>query len=310
VGTNIADHTLGLATGLLDDIELSQLPVEALVQKAIRLARLVEDDDVQEWLRMELGGYHNNKLGRRYMTLTGRWINEKEDQGWWDGVAQTEATLRAQESLLTTLRLPDVSGDYTLPTLRDARAHAAQVAQTIATLGSIRAKVIALLHDFVSNCFYELAFSQQQAELFDSARQQVDALLAPLSGDTLSKVDSIYRRLDEGDGEAISQALSTRRRLIDAVANAIYPPTSETVELGGNTLMLDEGKVQNRLNVHVSERSRSATRRQKLRRTLNDLYGRVSSAVHSEVTPTEARSLFLAAYLYLGEVLSLDQLTA
>ena len=46
-----------------------------------------------------------------------------------------------------------------------------------------------------------------------------------------------------------------------------------------------------------------------LRRTLGDLYDRVSTGVHGDVTSDEARFLFLNTYLYLGEVLALEQPT-
>jgi hypothetical protein len=77
------------------------------------------------------------------------------------------------------------------------------------------------------------------------------------------------------------------------------------VELGGNTLTLTKQNVQNRLNVYISERVESKSRRDRLRRTLSDLYGRVSAGVHDDVSSDEARYLFLSTYLYLGEVLGL-----
>lgn len=302
---SVPQHTLELATELLEDVELSRLPVSALILKASRLARLVNDEETQEWLRMEMRGYVDSEVGCRYMSLTGRWADKEARTGCWQGVAEIEVQIEAQTALLSALRLPDLSGNMILPTIKSTREHASGVAQGIAKLAAIRAKVVSLLHGFSSTRYYELAFAEQQAELFEQARQQVDALLAPLSGDTLSKVESIYRRLSEGDSEAISQALSTCRRLIDAVANAIYPPSEETIEVGGNVLRLTEQHVQNRLNVYVRGRTDSESRRKKLRRTLNDLYDRVSTGVHNDVRPDEARFLFLTAYLYLGEILSL-----
>lgn len=135
---------------------------------------------------------------------------------------------------------------------------------------------------------------------------EVDQRLAPLSGDALAKVESIYRRLGEGDSEAVSQALSTCRRLIEAVADAIYPARDGTVLVGGNELTVGPSNHKNRLNAHVNERVTSSGRRERLRHTLSDLFSRVSSGVHSEVDIGEARYLFLATDMYLGEVLTLS----
>jgi hypothetical protein len=113
--------------------------------------------------------------------------------------------------------------------------------------------------------------------------------------------------LQEDDAEAISQALTTCRRIIEAFADAVYPPTADTILLGGNTVTLDASKYKNRLNAYIAARTDSSARRDKLRQNINNLYDRVSAGVHSDVTSEEAFSLFLNVYLFLGEVLQLDE---
>jgi hypothetical protein len=117
----------------------------------------------------------------------------------------------------------------------------------------------------------------------------------------------VIDRLAEGDSEGISQALATCRRILEAFADAIFPPTEATIELGGNTLKLDASKHQNRINAYIAQRTESASRRQRLRQNLSNLFDRVSTGVHDDVTAEEAYSLFLNTYLFLGEVLHLDQ---
>ena len=46
---------------------------------------------------------------------------------------------------------------------------------------------------------------------------------------------------------------------------------------------------------------------EKIRQNLSNLYIRVSTAVHSEVSAEEAKSLFLNTYLILGEILHIEQ---
>lgn len=300
-----AQHLLDLATELLEDVELQRLPLQTALLKARRLARLVDDDETQEWLGMELHGYRDNDLGRRYMSMTGRWIDKAQGEAFWPGAAQIEAQAAALTARLDGLRLPDVSGEWASVALRETRGDQAATVQALTRLSGITTKVWSLLHRFVSTRYYEFVFSERQSELFDEARAQVDAVLSPLSGDVLSKVESIYRRLGEGDPEAVSQALSTCRRLIDSVANAIFPPREEPRAIGGNVVQLGPPHVQNRLNAFVRDHTDSESRRSKLRRTLGDLYDRVSTGVHADVSFDEARFLFLNTYLYLGELLAL-----
>lgn len=283
---------LQLVTELLEDIELERGSVRAIVLKASRLARLVGDEEAQEWLSMEMSGYSNSEVGRKYMSLTGRWLDKQADTGFWQGLLEIESQVTVYESKLAVMRLPDVSGEWASIALRETRQDQTATAQAITRLAAIRAKVIASIHRFAVTRYYELAFSEQQAELFEHARLKVDQLLSPLSGNVLSKVDTIYRRLAEDDVEAISQALSTCRRLIDSVADAIYPARYDTLEVNGQLIKLEQPYVQNRLNAYVRERTDSESRRSKFRRTLSDLYARVSAGVHSEVSADEARFLF------------------
>jgi hypothetical protein len=131
---------LQLATELLEDIELSRGSALAHILKASRLARLVDDDETQQWLLMELHDYYDTDLGRKYMSFTGRWIDQTENTGYWQGISQIEAQIAAQEALLASLRLPDLSGDMVSIALREVRVHQAAVANTIGTLAGIRAK--------------------------------------------------------------------------------------------------------------------------------------------------------------------------
>jgi hypothetical protein len=71
-------------------------------------------------------------------------------------------------------------------------------------------------------------------------------------------------------------------------------------------LKLDASKHQNRINAFVHARTLSHSRKQKIRQNLANLYDRVSTGVHGEVTAEEAQSLFLNTYLFLGEILHLE----
>jgi hypothetical protein len=112
-------------------------------------------------------------------------------------------------------------------------------------------------------------------------------------------------RLADGDQESISQALTTCRRIVEGFADAIYPPSDGTFNIGGNTLGLGPDKHQNRINVYIHNGTASESRRKRLRQNLANLFDRVSSGVHGDVSAEEARALFLNTYLFLGEVLHL-----
>jgi hypothetical protein len=299
-------HALQLSEELLADLELERVSLGALVLKASRLARIMEDDDAIAWLACERGGYQADTPNcAKWVTVTGRWADREKGTWWGFPAAQLESMIEADKAMLESLKLPNLSGDFVTIAIRETRQDQARIKNQISANAGIKAKIVAALHQFVARHYYELRFSEHQAELFEDARLRVDRLLSPLASGALDKVDSIYRRLAEGDPEAISQALTTCRRLIDSVADEIYPPSDNTVTLNGNEVKLTKQHVQNRLNAFVYDQMQSKSRRAKLRRTLADLYERVSAGVHDEVTTDEARYLFLNTYMYLGEILAL-----
>lgn len=305
---NEADHILWLAQTLLDDIELQRLDADALLLKCSRLARLAGSDEIKAWIKFEMEGFNSrDAISLKYMSKTGRWTDRAEKKGYYGPFAQYEASIRVQQKRLEVNGLTSLSGDSLIGALRMQQTAQQSISQAISKLSGVRSRVLSLLHEFVSSVYYERQFADVAKTTFEQYKGEVDALIASHAGDVLSKLPAVVARLREGDDEAISQALTTCRRIIESFADAIYPPSDGTYELGGNHLTLDASKHQNRINVYVAERTESKSRRDRLRQNLSNLYGRVSAGVHSDVTSEEAFSLFLNVYLFLGEVLHLGE---
>ncbi len=303
-----SEHILELARELLDDIELGRTDAERLILKASRLARWVGSDEVRYWLQLELGGYNNtNPISLKYMTITGRWLDYEKRTGFWGPLAQQEATIKAEQAKLAALRVPDTSGDYANIAIQHVTGAMSTTANSISRFSAIRSRVLAQLHKFVSEVYYEKEFDILSESIFERYKSEVDSLLAEHCGDILQKIPSVMSRLAEDDEESISQALSTCRRIIESFADSVFPPSDGTIEIGGNTLKLDAGKHQNRINAFIHQQTNSQSRKQRLRQNLSNLFDRVSTGVHGEVTAEEAKSLFLNTYLFLGEVLHLHK---
>ncbi|MBC2724303.1 hypothetical protein [Desulfosporosinus sp.] len=300
-------HILELAKELLDDIELSRLPAESLLLKATRLARYEGSEETKYWLSIEMRGYNSsNKISRKYMGLTGRWTDIEKGYGYWGPLAQIEAAIDAQKSQLSAMRIPDSSGDKALLAVNSAANAMSTTSNNISTLSGIKSRVLGILHQFVSDVYYAKVFDNLAESIFDKYKKDVDLQISENCGNVLEQIPSVMDRLSEGDTEAISQALTTCRRIIDAFADTIYPPTDETIEIGGNTLSLKADKHQNRLNAYVHLRCHSTSRKKKIRQNIANIYDRVSTGIHNDVDVEEAKSLFLNTYLLVGEILSLS----
>tara|TARA_R110001592_G_scaffold260282_1_gene524683 strand:- start:45 stop:980 length:936 start_codon:yes stop_codon:yes gene_type:complete len=303
-----SEHILELAKELLDDIELSRLPAESLLLKASRLARWVGSDEIKQWINLEMQGYNStNEVSLKYIGITGRWIDREKELAYWGPLAQQESKIEAQNIKLRSMSTPDTSGDWAFRVMQMHEQQLTATTNQISSLSAIKSRVLALLHNFITEVYYEKEFDSLSESIFERYKRDVDTLISASCGDVLEQIPSVMARLAEGDVEAISQALTTVRRIIDSFADSIFPPTEETIKMGGNDVSLGANRHQNRINAFVYQRIESKSRKVKIRQNLSNLYDRVSTGVHNDVSSEEASSLFLNAYLLLGEVLHIDK---
>ena len=304
-----SEYVLELAKELLDDIELSRLPAEALLLKASRLARWVGSEEIKYWIGLEMKGYNSsNETSLKYMDKTGRWTDRDAGKGYWGPLAQHEAAIEAENIKLKTITTPDTSGDFAFRVMQMYQNQLASTTNYISKLSGIKSKVLSHLHNFVTEVYYEKEFDNLSESIFEKYKSEVDTLISEHAGDVLERIPSIMSRLSEGDQESISQALTTVRRIIDSFADSIFPPTDGTISMGGNEVTLGANRHQNRINAFVYQRIESKSRKTKVRQNLANLYDRVSNGVHNDVTAEEARALFLNTYLLLGEILHIGDI--
>jgi AbiTii-like protein len=302
-----SEHVIALAKELLDDIELSRLPSEALLLKTMRLARLTGSQDARRWLILEMIGYNESAPDAlKFMNLTGRWINQQTKQAYWGSLTEQEITLATLKQRVQTLQMPNIS-DYQTALQISSNLHSefSDLLIQIRNITAVRGRVIGLLHGFVSKTYYEKVYSSLSGSIFEQYRFRVDSLLAQRCGDVIEKIPSVYARLAEGNSEAISQALTTCRRIIDSFADATYPPSDTPLEVDGKTIKIGPQEHLNRIETYIRSHVSSDSRRTRLSQAFKNLYKRVCAGVHSDVSGDEARALFLETYLLLGETLTL-----
>jgi hypothetical protein len=325
---SISKHRLELARDLLDDIELSRLGPEQLLLKAARLARTCDDAEVRTWLAFELVGYENTEEGRKYMSLMGRWTDEAKGLGYWESFAGINGSIAAMQIQIQQLRVPNVrlsvssanphefvtgfgglnlAGVSTPST--DVLNRLQELTSSISDLSSIRSRVVAHVHAFVSRAYYALAFSGAAESIFQRHQVAIDNMLRETAPDVLEKIPSVSERLAAGDAEAVSQAMNSCRRMIKAFADAVYPSSDVPVTADGQEYQVGSEKVLNRIHMYLRDGCPSESRRERLNQTIRRIHERASAASHADVSTDEARSLFLSTYLVLGEILGASKAT-
>lgn len=300
------EEALRVADELLADIELQRLKASEIVLKASRLARLAGHDGLIEFTSYERSGYPTDGSATYWIGRAGRWA--EDEKFYTASIAKIEASLSASTDSIQAMRGGgNYSGDYVAIAAREHDQRIGQAALSVSTWSGICGQVVATTYDMVAEIYHELLFSELQATLFANTQERVDGSLAAASGSALDKIERVSDRLRDGDPESVSQALTTCRRLIDSCADYVFPAQGGQYELDGEaTLSVGQQNVLNRLQAYSHQCGIPKSRRDRLRRTLADLYGRCSAGTHAEVTVEEARFVFLQTYVALGEILTLS----
>jgi hypothetical protein len=325
VSESLSVHKARLASELLEDIERTRLRPPELLLKAVRLARLVDATEVEWWLHFELNGYvGNDPIARKYLDLTGRWIDRERRRAYLQGVATIDAQVLVNQIELQRIAAGPVQSvaskgtsdveetqnggsdgaSNPIATRTDAAARSRFLHQTIRDQIAIRTRVLALLHDFVTRTYYRLTFTGVAESVFERYRAAIDVLLGVLPEDPLS-IAPLYERLAAGDRAAANVVIASCRQMIRSFADAVFPAQRAALEEGGARLPVEETNYINRINAHLYARCANVGRRVRLGRSIATLEQRLAAADSrgEEPTPDEAQAILATTYLTLGEIL-------
>lgn len=325
-----------LVEDTIDGFDKSGQTTSAILRTCIRIATLRNDFTALLWLQLEADDgdsaspardkqrrlallAHMDKeeaiqldieLTRAYMRR--RMIPGQKDKiyaGSVDGLEEYEGSLRWQADALVV-----PGGLHPI----DAYHRSADITKAKLTLASstndfrtILTRIRAALHEFLVATERQLDYGKVNADIFERARVFVDEQLATVAPDALDQFQSAYRRVSEGDVESLSHALTSCRRILKSVADAVYPPTATpVVGADGKAHKLHDAAYKNRLLQFVHETIQNHGAAGVIKSTIEDLAGRLdaldglaSKGVHATVSTSEVDTCVIQTYLVVGDVL-------
>jgi hypothetical protein len=299
------DQITALALEVLEDAEMSRTSMETLILKASRLARLVGDEEVIQWLRYERLGYNNrDEIALKFIDLTNRKFHVDTMQVHYGSSIMQESIVQSQKEQLDIVKQYKPSGDWMRLHVEEQQTKVAKITSVMASSQRVLFAVRAHIQEFAVRVYYEKLFSHQAGTIFTQYQDEVDALLAGTAETAFKRLPNAFERLGAGDSEAISHALTTCRRVLDSFADAVYPARAGVAHIGEQEIEVGAAHTRNRLRGYVYERIGRGSRYDRINRSISLLYDRVSAGVHADVNIGEARALVLQTYLLLGEILS------
>jgi hypothetical protein len=317
------DYVLTLVQHALDEID--DRPIDVSARRAARIASLLGETEFAVYLGMELkptGGHPpaNAEDTRRLMEDPSLWGNP-------DGPAEGAMTrylasrtipsglqtgmmaahgLGNVESLIQMFPedVPNYDAAFSRQLMRDVKE---RVKHSV----------------FVALCAWErqLTYANVNERIFERFRSQVDAMLAQGAPALLDQFSAVYRRLRAATNdpaapvaEELSQAITTCRRILKAVADHVLPGVPGAKTDAGHAL--NDAAYRNRVHEYVKTHTSSDTTAETVNAAVGGLIERFNAidklankGVHAEVGVPEAELCAIHTYLVAGELLALGEAT-
>ncbi len=329
--TKALEEALELSTEILQDIEKSRVPPGVAALKANRLARLLNDVDHQRVFGYEAAGYPStlNSFSPdvwRALELAGRTFDWKDPQ---TGTVSRRAYGESLDSLGETIHTSKVALgtaadgptslasanplQYVTPPTGNALERW-RLQSAVASATERLANRRAFIHDYVSRKHFELRFSGIADDVFSRVRATVDARIGSLVPTALQQFSAVHDNLRSLNPEDWANAVHSCRRILQAMADALFPPSAETrLDMeSGRPIQLGAGNYINRLVCYVEDRAASerftdlvGSHLRFLGDRLDAVFEAANKGSHSSVSAEEANRYVVYTYMLVGDLLSL-----
>ena len=167
---------------------------------------------------------------------------------------------------------------------------------------AIRTHALQLLHPLHE----QLKFSGTTKNSFEILKNLIDDKILDLEPELAEQLMLAFKSVSSDNKEEWSQALTTCRRLLEGLADRLFPATSEPV----NGRVLKQNQYVNRLWAFMDKAIESESNKE-LAKAHVDLIGAwiqrinnlANKGVHAEVTQVEAVKMVFHTYLMLADIL-------
>lgn len=323
----IKEEALRLAEETLSDIELSRLPMANISLKASRLARLINDFDLEKIFEYEAGGYPMKKDGiEPHIWQLGIKANrislntENKEVMSCYSLATIENRIIANKIALEQAQDRDVSitsanpYQFLSPPPTNTTERKIRL-QNIDNNLNLLAERTRFIYSNVKKIYMDLKFSSLTESIWLKMKNKIDSYISEIIPDETQKLTAIYDSLNDDNPEKWSTALTTCRRMLKAVADKLYPPSDDPIKKGKQEIKIGEEQFVNRLVCYIEQNSTHETLDKITNSNLNYIGNRLDSIInesckgtHAKVEKEEAERCFMHVYMLIGDILEIERL--
>ncbi len=323
------DEALKLSDEIIKNIELSEIPLANIALKTARLARLINDFDMIKIMELEVSGYSNESSGfvpknqweigieanREYQT------EDYKMQIYPESIEQLEGEMKFNQTALEVARDADISFSSANPrqsprTYTGNWKERTEIRERNAIVSKRLASRRSLIYQYVLKKYLELRFSNIADDIFANIREKADEKIGKYVPDSVTRFNAVYEYLNSENTENWSNAVHSCRRILEDLANAVYPPSKEKqIIINGQETPIKLGEKQyiNRILEFITQSSDSQSYQNVVGSQLKFIKDRLDSLLIAShkgthttiVSKDDANRIVVYTYLLIGDILSL-----
>lgn len=321
-----------LSAEILKNFELSELPVSKIILKCLRLCRLLGDEDGILLFTYESSGYPSdmtgmttdawrisNLAGRRYFkNIKTKSGSERKEYSNVLLIAEIEEMIAAEKLRLSAAADPYVALSSANPNqfITSGQGNVRErnnIVQDIASYQRWIQKITGSLYQYVLQIYNKLMYGNIIEDTFTSARMSVNDVLSKICPNALGKFVSVYSNMNSENPEDWANAVHSCRRILVDVADALYPPQDEPIDINGKKIKVGSDQYINRLIQFISSKEGSKTYKDvvgsdlsSIGRRLDAINDAVCKGTHDTVSKEEASRYIIHTYLLISDIISLQ----
>jgi len=306
----------------LKELESAKGSVTVGVQKLSRAAKLLEEKNYYVWAEIELGNQkyinplkkiiskmvqdfsHNNKPVN---------LKEKEYKVLLDDLIKADISpaFILTNTFISMKSTPSTGGlDSSIHHLEDQLSYLKKNGndQTL-YLNNVQERIAYVkssCHQYLTELHDKLKFSGTIISSFDLLKNAVDDRLLDLDPEIAEQLMLAFKSVSSDSKEEWSQALATCRRLLESLADKLYPATDENIK--GRTFKQNQyiNRIWRFMDVSIESKSNKEMAKAHvdfLGSWMSADYTLACKGVHAEVTQLEATKAIFHIYLMLADLL-------
>ncbi len=307
---------------LVDALETDdKKPILSHLMMAQRFARLMRDEEAQQWLEYETQGYPKEgevdlgPYGRYALRFTDGKLTNRTSLPEVQAQAEAAASILSATQNMLAGQEGGTVDNYLAGRATQELLHVRVKKMTDARQGYVSwsnsySRMKSMLHQYAVDALLGVEFGDAAEEIFEAARSDVDVFVSTKCPKAVEQLLAVNDRLRDGTNEDLSSALTSCRRVLVTVADAVFPPRDQPYKDGrGKERPVGPDEHKNRLLAFIETRVSSGSTRAILGAQISETAARLDAVndkackgVHDDVTIEEARLVVIHTYLLIAEI--------